>query len=166
VITTEQHAGRFDLETLIINDAFINNLLQGQNAISILELNDPAVAVYTSGSTGVPKTILIQQKALANAIAGFGPGMDFGLKTRTLQNAAFAFDIHAYEIFMTLANGGCLVISDTDQSELARTIRAKETNWLFMTPSTMFLLSGPEDILSVKTSMMIGEAPTRDIIEK
>jgi len=92
----------------------------------------------------VPKAKLIQEKALANAIVGFGPRMDFGPDTRTFQNAAFAFDIHACEIFLTLAYGGCLIISNTDGSQLTNNIRAKEVSWMVMTPSTIHLLSGPE----------------------
>ena len=39
-------------------------------------------------------------------------------------------------------------------------------NWLFSTPSATRLLDGPHQIPSVKTLMMIGEAPTQDIIAK
>lgn len=130
--------------------------------------SDPAVVVYTSGSTGLPKAILLQQTALCSAIASYGPRMDFGSSTRTLQNAAFAFDIHACEVFLTLAHGGCLVIADpsNDLAHLSSTIQKHEINWLFMTPSTMHLLPHPAEIPSIKTLMMIGEAPTRSIVEK
>jgi len=136
--------------------------------IANIQPSDPAVVVYTSGSTGLPKAILLQQRALSSAIAFYGSRMDFGPTTRTLQNAAFAFDIHACEIFFTLAHGGCLVIADAsnDLAHLGATIRGHDINWLFMTPSTMHLLPHPVEIPSVKTLMMIGEAPTRSILEK
>jgi amino acid adenylation domain-containing protein len=130
--------------------------------------SDPAIVVYTSGSTGLPKAILLQQRALSSAIVSYGSHMDFGRTTRTLQNAAFAFDIHACEIFFTLAHGGCLVIADAanDLAYLGATIREHDINWLFMTPSTMHLLPHSDEIPSVKTLMMIGEAPTRSIVGK
>lgn len=167
IVTDAQLADRFEVETLVIDQAFIESLLLTQEqSLEPIHPEDPSVVLFTSGSTGVPKTILLQQKAVVSAITGFGPGMDFGPETRTLQNAAFAFDIHACEIFLTLAHGGCLVISDADQSQLANTVRTHDVNWLFMTPSTMHLLSGPDEIPSVKTLMMIGEAPTKAIFEK
>ncbi|KAI1114796.1 acetyl-CoA synthetase-like protein [Nemania sp. NC0429] len=166
IITDAEQGNRFKVETLVVNRAFIENLpLTQEQSLDPINPEDPAVVLFTSGSTGVPKTILIQQKAVVSAITGFGSGMDFSPETRTLQNAAFAFDIHACEIFLTLAHGGCLVISDADQSQLANTVRMYNVNWLFMTPSTMHLLSGPEEIPSVKTLMMIGEAPTKAIVE-
>lgn len=143
---------------------------EGAQAVEIVtvEPSDPAVVVYTSGSTGLPKAILLQQSALCSAIASYGSRMDFGPTNRTLQNAAFAFDIHACEIFLTLAHGGCLVIADAANglAHLSSTIRKHEINWLFMTPSTMHLLPHPDEIPSVKTLMMIGETPTRSIVEK
>lgn len=167
IVTDSEQGGRFEVETLVVNRTFIESLpLTQHQSLEPTHPEDPSIVLFTSGSTGVPKTILLQQKAVVNAIAGFGPGMDFGPKTRTLQNAAFAFDIHACEIFLTLAHGGCLIISDADQSRLANTVHAYDVNWLFMTPSTMHILSGPEEIPSVKTLMMIGEAPTKAIFEK
>ncbi|KAI1432075.1 acetyl-CoA synthetase-like protein [Xylaria sp. CBS 124048] len=167
VVTDADQRDRFDTETLVINREFLESLsLPQDNVLEPVDPDDPAIVLFTSGSTGVPKTILLQHKAVVNAITGFGPGMDFGPETRALQNAAFPFDIHASEIFFSLAHGGCLIISDADQSQLANTVRANDINWLFMTPSTMHLLSGPEEIPSVKTLMMIGEAPTKAIFEK
>ncbi|KAB8275020.1 hypothetical protein BDV30DRAFT_237045 [Aspergillus minisclerotigenes] len=169
VLSDAKQAGRFsNIKTLVIDQPFMDELpLPGhRESGECVQPDDPAVVVYTSGSTGVPKAIIIQQKALANAITGFGPLMDFGQRTRTLQNAAFAFDIHACEIFLTLAHGGCLIITDADPAHLVKTIRSNEINWLFMTPSTMYLLSGPHEVPSVRTLMMIGEAPTRSIVEK
>ncbi|KAJ5508771.1 hypothetical protein N7527_010914 [Penicillium freii] len=136
--------------------------------IANVQPSDPAVVVYTSGSTGLPKAILLEQRALSSAIGFYGLRMDFGPTTRTLQNAAFAFDIHACETFFTLVHGGCLVIADAgnDLAHLGATIREHDINWLFMTPSTMHLLPHPDKIPSVKTLMMIGEAPTRSVVEK
>lgn len=167
IVTDTEQGHRFEVETLVISRAFIENLpLTREQYLEPTHPEDPSIVLFTSGSTGVPKTILLQQKAVVSAITGFGPDMDFGPETRTLQNAVFAFDIHACEIFLTLAHGGCLIISDADQSQLANTVRTHNVNWLFMTPSTMHLLSGPEEVPSVKTLMMIGEAPTKAIVER
>ncbi|KAI3323648.1 acetyl-CoA synthetase-like protein [Xylariaceae sp. AK1471] len=166
VIADSEQGSRFDVEVLVVHQAFINNIPKTPAfSWESITAENPAIVLFTSGSTGAPKTILLQQKAVVSAITGFGPGMDFGPQTRTLQNAAFAFDIHACEVFLTLAHGGCLIVSDSDQSQLATQVRIHQVNWLFMTPSTMHLLSGPNEIPSIKTLMMIGEAPTKAIVK-
>ncbi|KAI1323795.1 acetyl-CoA synthetase-like protein [Xylariaceae sp. FL0255] len=168
VVVDSDNLDRFDAEVVfLVNQELIDSLPTSHSDLRDppLLLYDPAIVLFTSGSTGTPKTILLQQKAVVSAITGFGPRMDFGPETRALQNAAFAFDIHACEIFLTLAHGGCLVISNADRSQLAHTVRTSQVNWLFMTPSTMHLLSGPNEVPSVKTLMMIGEAPTKTIIQ-
>ncbi|KAH8655379.1 hypothetical protein BX600DRAFT_439893 [Xylariales sp. PMI_506] len=178
IIADDEQANRLrndnnNIEILVINQQFMDNLhhspaVQRRNWYQTTPRSeDPAIVVFTSGSTGTPKAILLQQKALASAVNGFGPAMDFGPDTRALQNASFAFDIHACEIFLTLAHGGCLIVSDADASQLVKTIHRNKVNWLFMTPSAVEnLVAGPEEIPSVKTLMMIGEAPTQSIVEK
>lgn len=169
VIVDEKQALHFSgIDCIVLNKALVDSLVSMAPAgLSIIRPADPAMVVFTSGSTGTPKAILIQQGALACAIQGFGPRMDFSRNTRTLQNASFAFDIHACEIFLTLAHGGCLIISDADTSQLVSTARDNDVNWLFMTPSTVSqLLHGPGDLPSVRTLMMIGETPTQDLVSK
>ncbi len=73
---------------------------------------DPAYAVFTSGSTGVPKPVVVRHGPFARHVDavvelfGLGPG------TVTLQFASPGFDVALEEVWPTLAAGGRLVLRD------------------------------------------------------
>jgi amino acid adenylation domain-containing protein len=72
---------------------------------------DLLYAISTSGSTGVPKSLLMEHRGLAN-LSDFQlreTGVDF---QRVLQFASIGFDVSLQEIFSTLLYGGQLYLID------------------------------------------------------
>jgi amino acid adenylation domain-containing protein len=69
-----------------------------------------AYVMYTSGSSGRPKGVMIEHRGLVNYITA--AAAEFGLTAadRVLQFASVAFDTAAEEIFPCLARGGTLVL--------------------------------------------------------
>lgn len=70
---------------------------------------DPAYLLYTSGSTGEPKGVLVPHRAILRLVMAtdyceLGPG------TKMLQHSPVAFDASTFEIWGTLLNGGELVL--------------------------------------------------------
>lgn len=80
-----------------------------------LALDDLAYVLFTSGSTGVPKGVMISQRAIANSIADFTRRYGFTPRDRTLGLSALGFDLSVFDIFCPLSAGGAIVLPDADR---------------------------------------------------
>ncbi|MDQ1835606.1 AMP-binding protein, partial [Massilia scottii] len=69
-----------------------------------------AYVMYTSGSTGQPKGVMIEHRGLCNQIAALQRRYALGATDRVLQFAAVAFDMGVEEIFGSLCSGAALVL--------------------------------------------------------
>ncbi|MDQ1701144.1 MAG: hypothetical protein QOF57_396 [Frankiaceae bacterium] len=75
---------------------------------------DLAYVMYTSGSTGVPKGVMVTHGNLAAHVVASTSDYDLTPADRVLQFASPSFDISVEEIYCTLAAGGTLVVRPDD----------------------------------------------------
>ena len=77
--------------------------------------NDLAYVVYTSGSTGWPKGVMVEHRSLVNAAYAwrFAYKLD-QMDVRSLQMASMSFDVFAGDLVRALTNGGRLIICPDD----------------------------------------------------
>lgn len=74
-----------------------------------------AYIVYTSGSTGVPKGVMIEHGSLTNVICGQIPKFGISPDSRVLQMLSTSFDAAFGEIFRTLVGGATLFLVPKEQ---------------------------------------------------
>lgn len=75
-------------------------------------LDQLAYVIFTSGTTGVPKGVMIDHRGAVNTIAHINRMFDVGAKDRVLAVSSLSFDLSVYDIFGLLDVGGALVIPD------------------------------------------------------
>jgi non-ribosomal peptide synthetase component F len=114
--------------------------------------DNAAWIVYTSGSTGVPKGVVLEHKALCSSFHAHGPRVGFGPDTRALQFSAYTFDNCIEDILSVLTVGGFVCVPSEDQrlNALTDTIRRMNVNLLNATPTVASLIQ-PTDVPMLKT---------------
>jgi amino acid adenylation domain-containing protein len=106
-----------------------------------LHVNQPGDLLYlisTSGSTGIPKSIMMEHRNLVNLLNFqlYETAVDF---KRVLQFASIGFDVSFQEIFSTLLAGGELYLIDRDTKQdvyrLLELIDRNQINVLYWPPA-------------------------------
>ena len=85
--------------------------IQQRDAVEPASLSiDPAYVLFTSGSTGVPKGVVVSHGAIISFIDEFVSEFEFDRSDRFANQAPFDFDVSVKDIFGSLAVGATLVI--------------------------------------------------------
>ncbi|KAF9890441.1 hypothetical protein FE257_005846 [Aspergillus nanangensis] len=175
LICAPQHSGilgsSIAIQEVAVAEEYIRRL---DSPLETADINPPtltprnaAYVLFTSGSTGKPKGIVIEHGSLCSSSKAHGSRWRIGPETRLLQFAAYTFDVSCADIFTTLQRGGCICIpSEHDRlNALSHAINHFRCNWAFLTPTVASLLPA-DDIPSLKTLVLGGEASTWDTIRK
>lgn len=75
-------------------------------------LDQLAYVIFTSGTTGVPKGVMISHRAAMNTIEHVNQMLEVTASDRVLAVSSLSFDLSVYDIFGLLDAGGALVIPE------------------------------------------------------
>ncbi|CZF82415.1 non-ribosomal peptide synthetase [Grimontia marina] len=139
-----------------LEDRLSEIIKQGQQANTHEQL---AYILYTSGTTGRPKGVMLTHEGVSNTIAGFNREFGITASDRTLALVNFSFDLSVLDIFCTFSAGATLVIPGNgwrnNPEVWARTVQnQKVTIWNSVPAHMQMLMAWHENNSSVSLSTL------------
>ncbi|KAB0495560.1 non-ribosomal peptide synthetase [Pseudomonas lini] len=143
-----------DISRIDIGDVNLDQPLMRQRP----DLDAPCMALYTSGTTGHPKGVLLSQANLAHFTAWYADYVQLTEQSRVLQFSSLSFDSSLIDIFPTLLQGAELIVPNEDQRrdplQLVELIRHQRLSHAFLPPALLSIL--PLDQLQILDHVMTG----------
>jgi amino acid adenylation domain-containing protein len=135
--------GHSEIPKLVVDEvSFTSEAIQDNNPIPSATATSIAYVMYTSGSTGSPKGVMVENRAVVRLVRNTN-FCDFGPQETFLQFAPLSFDASTLEIWGPLLNGGRLVIMPAGAAsleDLGRVIRDHGVTTLWLTAGLFHLM--------------------------
>jgi len=146
----------------------VRSLYSSVNQRININSNSLVYCMFTSGSTGNPKGVLIEHKMLVNSTLS-RTSVYKNTQKKGILLYSFSFDSSVNLTFRLLTTGGCLVIykdSQLDLSDLSDSIRKYQIDTLTIPPSIYDSLLTYEGISSLKCVIVAGEECKPKVLKK
>lgn len=126
-----------------------------------------AYTLFTSGSTGRAKGIVVEHRNVISSIMAFTPVTQMDSTSRVFQFASLTFDAAIMETLAILMLGGCICVPSEDDrlNDVAGAIRRLNVTWTFLTPAIASLID-PPSVPSLKILVCGGEKISQEVINK
>jgi amino acid adenylation domain-containing protein/non-ribosomal peptide synthase protein (TIGR01720 family) len=112
LLTSHDLRAGLDHEAAVCLDREWGRIAQesSSNPVRACTAGNAAYVVYTSGSTGSPKAVLVEHRALVNHAVAVSRSYALIPADRVLQFSSPAFDVFAEEVYPTLLSGAAVVL--------------------------------------------------------
>jgi amino acid adenylation domain-containing protein/non-ribosomal peptide synthase protein (TIGR01720 family) len=160
----------------LINLDTDGNVIAGHSAVApVVQIDpeNPAYVLYTSGSTGQPKGVMVPHHAIANHMQWMLGELSFTSTDRVLQKTPYTFDASVWEFYAPLMSGGTLVMAPAgvhrDPAALVVELIQHGITQLQLVPTMLQLLveeKGINDCVILRRVFSGGEALTNELVAR
>jgi amino acid adenylation domain-containing protein len=136
--------------------------------------DDLAYILYTSGSTGVPKGVMLTHRNAMSFVQWCHDRIGVGPDDRVSNHAPLHFDLSIFDLYLASMGAATLVLVPDDEAYFGAALvklinRERITVW-YSVPSALTLMAravdGPEDLAGLRTVVFAGEVfPTKNLRE-
>jgi amino acid adenylation domain-containing protein len=179
ILTEQEHVAKLSQvatsQTIVVAAEWTTQAAGSLQAFPAVGPEDLAYVMYTSGSTGYPKGVMVEHGSLSNRLRGEAAllGLDEHVTTCLLTN--YVFDVSLLEIFLALICGGTVVIPSRELAyeppKLLEELAKRKVNLLQGTPSFLaglvhFLEPVVASRLALQTICIGGESLTAKLVSE
>ncbi|EPE34341.1 Acetyl-CoA synthetase-like protein [Glarea lozoyensis ATCC 20868] len=127
--------------------------------------SDASWLIHTSGSTGVPKGVIIDHVTMSTSLRAQGSWLGLNQKSRFLQFSNYTFDNVITDTFATTVFGGCVCVPSEDarMNNLPGFMATANVNVAMLT-STVARQISPSQVPSLHTLILTGEPVRADVV--
>jgi non-ribosomal peptide synthetase component F len=132
-----------------------------------LSTKDIAYMIFTSGTTGTPKGVMISHLAVVNSVLAYAKVVNNDSNSRVLQFNNIGFDVSVADIFATLTRGSTIVIASEDRllTNLEDVLISGRISHCDLTPTVAQFLD-PKKLPNLKVLTMGGEMLSRNVVDR
>jgi amino acid adenylation domain-containing protein len=147
------------------------------NPVTLLKSNNLAYVIFTSGTSGDPKGVMIEHNSLVNHLLWMGKHYNIGLDDSILQKTTYTFDVSVWELILPIISGSKLVFikpdGEKDPNYLCEIINKQKISIIHFVPvmlnmflNTIELNENNHDISSLRYIFSSGEALSKHTVYK